>query len=118
VNLNIREKRMKVQAPAEGILKNGDWGDTKMYKIVCGCSDPDHAHDVWVEVQHTDINVVIYTTNTTPFWSKNRWRQAWELFTQGFVKQEVGIVLNEQQALNYAETLKSAIQDVKNFKKS
>jgi len=109
---------MKAQQPAEGILKRNDWGDSKIYQVVCDCSDPDHDHNVWVEAEDTGINVVIYTTNTSTFWSKNRWQQLWELLTKGYVKQEVGILMSEQQALNYAEILKLAIKDVKEFKEN
>lgn len=105
---------MKAQTPAVGILKNGDWGDTLCYQVVCGCGQPDHSHHVWVEVDDTrDISVVIYTTNTSKFWSKNRWRQMWELLTKGYVEEEVSILMSEQQTLNYANTLTQAVNDVK-----
>jgi hypothetical protein len=42
----------------------------------------------------------------------------WELLVQGYVKQEVAISMNQQQTLNYAETLKSAINDVTQFRKN
>lgn len=108
---------MKEQIPATGILKRNDWGNSKTYQVVCGCGDPDHDHNVWVEADNAEVSVIIYTTNTSTFWSKNRWRQIWELLTKGYVKQEVALSMSEQQALNYAETIKSAIQDVKDFKK-
>jgi hypothetical protein len=34
----------------------------------------------------------------------------------GYVEYEASIIMSEQQALNYAETLKSAIIDVKQFR--
>jgi hypothetical protein len=46
-----------------------------------------------------------------------RVKLTWTLWTQGYIKTETTIAMNEQQALNYAETIKSAIQDVKDFKK-
>ena len=107
---------MKAQTPAEGVLKRNDWGDTKCYQIVCGCGDPDHDHSVWVEAEDTGVSVVVYTTNTSAFWSKSRWRQMWELLTKGYVKQEVSILMSEQQALNYANALTTAVEDVKLFK--
>lgn len=109
---------MKPEIPAEGILKRHSWGDTKCYQIVCNCGDSDHDHNVWIEADDHEVSVIIYTTNTTPFWSKRRWRQIWELLTQGYVKQEVAITMSEQQTLNYAETLKSAIKDVTQFRKN
>lgn len=105
---------MKVEKPAVGILKNGDWGDTLSYLVVCGCGDPDHSHNVWIEVDDTEtVSVVVYTTNTSTFWSKNRWRQMWELLTKGYVQEEVSLLMSEQQALNYANTLTQAVGAVK-----
>jgi len=109
---------MEAKEPAEGILKSGDWGDAKMYKVVCDCGDPDHEHNVMVEAEDTGISVTIYATVKSPWWSMNRWKQVWFLLSKGYLQQETVISFNEQTALNYAETLKKAINDVKNFKKS
>jgi len=108
---------MKAEKPAEGILKSGDWGSSKSYTVVCGCHDPDHEHTVWVEAEDIGVNVNIYVNVKSNFWSLNRWQQIWTLITKGYLQTETTIIMSEQQALNYAETLKSAIQDVKNFKK-
>lgn len=107
---------MITQTPAEGVLKRNEWDDTKCYQIVCGCGNSDHDHSVWVEADDTGVSVVIYTTNTSTFWSKSRWHQIWEIITKGYVEQEVSIVMSEQQALNYASVLTTAITDVKMFK--
>jgi len=109
---------MKAQTPAEGILKSGDWGTAKSYRIVCECGQPDHEHTVWVEVEDVGISVTIYADVKSPLWSVNRWRQIWTLLTRGYLQHETTILMSEQQALNYAETLKTAVQDVKNLKKS
>lgn len=108
---------MKAQTPAEGILKSGDWGIAKSYRIVCECGQPDHEHTVWVEVEDVGISVTIYADVKSPLWSVNRWRQIWTLLTRGYLQHETTILMSEQQALNYAETLKTAVQDVKNLKK-
>ena len=105
------------QTPATGILKRSSWGDTMTYQIVCECHDADHDHNVWVEADNTGVTVTTYTTQKSQWWSLNRWRTIWILLTRGYVKYEANIIMTEQQALNYAETLKSAIQDVKNFQK-
>lgn len=107
---------MNSQTPAEGILKINDWGSARVYQVVCGCNNPDHSHNVWIEADETGIHVIVYTINTSKFWTKNRWRQIWELLSTGQVEQEVGIVMSEQQALNYAKSLTRAIEDVKKFK--
>ena len=58
------------------------------------------------------------TTQKSKWWSLNRWQTIWILLTKGYVEHEANIIMTEQQALNYAETLKKAIKDVSAFKKS
>ena len=136
---------MKAEIPAEGIMKTGDYGDSKFYKVVCGCGQPDHDIDFEVEAAETGVNVNTYVTAKSDYWGEtfvrrfdidSTWLQEWDWFwkdlvndfvrrvkltwtiwIQGYVKTETTIAMSEQQALNYAETLKSAIQDVQNFKK-
>ena len=116
-----------------------------MYKIICECGQSSHDHDVDIEADETGINVNVYTTVKTDYWSEDikprydidsiwlqefdwAWKSivnsfvrkvklTWELWTTGAVTAQTTIILSEQQALNYAETLKSAITDVKKFKK-
>lgn len=107
---------MKPQHPAEGILKSGDWGNAQSYQVVCGCGQPDHEHNVWVEAEDVGVNVTIYVNVRSEFWSMNRWKQIWKLLTQGYLRQETTIIMSEQQALNYAETLKSAVKAVREIK--
>ena len=107
---------MKAQIPAEGILKTNDWGDSKVYKVVCNCGQDDHSHNVWVESDDHEVNITIYTTVKTNFWSKTRWYHSWTLLSKGYIDCETTVCMTEQQALNYAETLKSAVDDVKKFR--
>lgn len=109
---------LKAQIPAVGILKRGDYGDSKCYQIICECYDSEHDHNVWVETEDSEISVTTFTIQTTQFWSTSRWKTIWTLLTKGHVKYEASIIMTEQQALNYAETLKTAIDDVKNFRKT
>jgi len=137
---------MKLEQPAEGILKRSDFGDTKFYQIVCGCGQEYHDHNVEVESSETGINVNIYATAKTDYWSElvekrydidspylqeidwfvkdlinglwTRLKVTWQLWTTGAVTVETTISMTEQQALNYAETLKSAIKDVKLFRQA
>jgi len=126
-------------------MKTSDFGDSKFYKVVCGCGQDDHSIDFEVEAAETGINVNTYVTVKTDYWSESikkrydidnpylqeldwalkdiwngfviRLKLTWTVWTKGYVKTESTIAMTEQQALNYAETLKSAIQDVKDFKK-
>ena len=118
MNMSIKEKVVEAQKPAEGILKTSDWGEAKAYDVVCQCGSTDHTHHLWVEAEDTGITVTIYSTAKSPWWSMNRFKQIWTLLTKGYLEHETNLAMNEQTALNYAETLKQAIQDVKTFKKS
>jgi hypothetical protein len=134
---------MKAQTPAEGIMKTNDFGDSKFYKVVCGCGQDDHSIDFEVEAAETGISVNTYVTVKTDYWSESikkrfdidnpylqeldwalkdiwnglitRLKLTWTVWTKGYVKTESTITMTDQQALNYAETLKSAIDDVKKF---
>ena len=137
---------MKAEKPAEGILKTHDFGNSKWYHVVCGCGQPDHSLTVEVEAEDTGISVNTYVTVKTDYWSESvkkrydidnpylqevdwffkglwngfitRLKLTWTVWTKGYVQCESTILMSEQQTLNYAETLKSAIKDVKDFKKS
>lgn len=136
---------MKSQIPAEGILKTNDWGNSRVYKVTCECGNSEHEHNVWVEADEGSVNVNIYTTVKTNFWSESKkpkydinniWLQEFDWFwkglynglvrrlkltksiwVKGYVDYETTISMTQQQALNYADTLKSAIIDVSKFKK-
>lgn len=135
---------MKSQIPAEGILKRNDFGSSKFYQIVCGCGQEYHDHNVEIESDETGVNVNIYATAKTNYWSElfekrydidsvywqeidwfvkdiinglwTRLKVTWELWTTGAIRVETTISMSEQQTLNYAETLKTAIADVKSFR--
>jgi hypothetical protein len=137
---------MKPETPAEGILKTNDFGDSKYYQVVCGCGQPDHSLSVEVEADECGVNVNTYATVKTDYWTESvkkrydindpylqeldwtlkdiwngfvtRLKLTWSVWTKGYIQAETTITMSEQQALNYAETLKSAIKDVKDFKKS
>jgi hypothetical protein len=106
---------MKAEKPAEGIMKTHDWGVTKTYKVACACGDESHYHNVWVEADELNISMTIYAEVKSKYWSMNRWKQIWSILTKGYVESEVTLYLTKQQALNYAETLKTAIKDVESL---
>ncbi len=137
---------MKSQIPAEGILKRNDFGDSKYYQVICGCGQEYHDHNLEVEADETSINVNVYVSVKTDYWSEavkkrydldsiwlqefdwavkdifngfvTRLKLTWSIWTKGYLRCETTITMNEQQTLNYAETLKSAIKDVKEFKQA
>jgi hypothetical protein len=46
----------------------------------------------------------------------NRWKQIWTLLIKGYLEHQTVLTINRQSALNYSETLKSAINDVEIFR--
>lgn len=106
---------MKAQKPAQGILLSRDYGDAMQYVVSCECGDHAHDHNVWVEADDGNVSVTFNTTAKTKWWSVNRWQKIWTLLTKGYVEYEANIIMNEQQALNYAETLKTAVAQSKKF---
>lgn len=109
---------MKAQIPAEGILKRGEYGDSKSYLIPCSCCGTDCEHNVWIEAEDTGVSVTTYTKLKSKWWSMNRWQTIWKLLTKGYVEYEGSVIMTEQQALNYSETLKTAVKDVKTFREA
>lgn len=107
---------MKAEKPAQGILKMNDWGESVWYLVPCNCSDPEHSHTVEVEADDQEVVVHIHTQVKTRWWQKNRWREIWNMLIKGYSEHQASIILNEQQAFNYANALTSAAEDVKLFK--
>lgn len=112
----MKDLDMVPEKPAAGILKQGDFGPAKFYYVQCDCSDPDCSHTLEVEADDMHVQVHIYSTVHTKWWEKNRWKQIWQLLTKGYAEMQTTTVLSEQAALNYADTLVSAMDDVKEFR--
>jgi hypothetical protein len=102
---------MKAETPAEGILKRNEWGDSVLYQVTCSCGDAGHDHNVWIEIDPDmkEVMVTTYTMQKSKWWEQTRWRTIWHLLTRGHVEFEATIIMSPQQALNYAETLKTAV---------
>jgi flagellar hook-basal body complex protein FliE len=133
-------KKTEAQIPAVGIMQTHDFGDSKYYRIACKCGQEKDDINMNVEVDECDIAVHTYVTVSTCWWRErfntfdsihnpfmyttkkiandviNRAMIIWTVLTKGYVEMESWTSMNEQQALNYAETLKSAIEDVKAFR--
>jgi hypothetical protein len=135
---------MKPQTPAEGILKTNDYGDSKWYHVVCGCGQPDHTLSVEVEADDSGVSINTYATVKTDYWTESvkkrydidspwlqewdwfwkdlvnglltRLRLTWDIWIKGYVRAETTVLMSEQQAINYAATLTSAVKDVKLFR--
>jgi hypothetical protein len=107
---------MKAEKPASGILKTNDFGNVMFYHVHCDCGNEDDAHEIEIEADDMHVQVHVYVKAHTKWWEKRRWKQIWHLLTRGYAEMQSTIVLQEQAALNYAETLKTAMKDVKKFR--
>lgn len=132
------------QTPAEGILINHDYGNAKHYTVACDCTDSDHEHTIWIEADETGVTVMTCTKQSTNDWSEavkksyniDNWylqrfdwfwkglinsliiklKLTYEIWFRGYVEYQAALIMSEQSALNYAETLKKAINDVQEFR--
>lgn len=118
---------MIAQVPAEGILKSNDYGYSKFYTIPCACGDHEDDIKLEVEAEVTGVTVHHWVTVKTDSWSTptkfryinsllHRIRLTYNLWFHGNIKYEAWTVMNKQQALNYSEVLKQAIEDVTKFR--
>ena len=107
---------MKTEKPAKGILKTDEYGTSKSYYVHCTCGSPECAHHLTVEADDMEVTVTIYLTLRTKWYNMTRWKQIWSILTKGYIDSESTLVMNEQTALNYAATLKSAAKDVKELR--
>ena len=109
---------MNAQIPAEGILTHHSWGDTKMYTVPCRCCGADCEHNVCVEADDDSVTVTTFTKQKTKWWSTNRFAIIWRLLTRGYIEYEASIIMTQQQTVNYATALLSAVKDVTEFKEA
>jgi hypothetical protein len=110
------DQPIQAQLPAVGILKRNDWGDTKTYTVPCSCCSHECEHSVWVKADDNGVTVTTYTKQKTKWWSQSRWKTIWTLITRGYVEYQADIIMTQQQAVNYAATLNSAVDDVAEFR--
>jgi hypothetical protein len=110
---------MKPQKPANGIMLTNEWMDAKTFHIECDCTDPDHAVDMWVEVEGDHIlpntvTVSFYVKTTNEVWREgySRLRAVWEILTKGVHTQSNTLLLNKQAALNFAEAIKTTVKEL------
>lgn len=109
-------KDIKPQIPAEGIMETGLFGDAKIYRISCKCGNDSCEHSLEVEIDDLEVSVNLYVDVFTDFWSKNRFKQIWEILTTGKARMEASIVMSPQQSVNYGNVLISAPKDLEEMR--
>lgn len=133
---------MQAETPATGITKTWDHGDSKFYRVECNCGNEDDAITFNVEWDDevNEVLVHTWTIQKTPWWDdklKKRYdienefvewlhwtwvdfwnalfrrvQLTWQIWFYGYVKYEAWTIMNKQQAINYAEALKQAVEQV------
>lgn len=110
---------MKPQNPAQGIMLQGEYKDSKNFKVECDCSSDDHAVHMWIELQQDKeiptVEVSFYvTTWTREFWKDwpARLRAVYEILFKGVHKQEHHMILNKQSALNFAAAITKTVREL------
>lgn len=106
---------MTPQKPSEGILLINDFVDAKSYRIVCDCGSNNHDVDMWIEVSKDNdiksVDLTFYVVTRNKYWEN--WRQRldmiFDILFKGQTKQEHTLILNQQSAINLANTI---IEDV------
>ena len=102
--------------PAKGILLQDEYEDYKQYYVQCSCEQPQCSHSIVVEASSVGVSLTINHTLQSHWWERSRLKQIWQILTQGYVETSSCISICEKTALLYADTLKQAIQDVKDFR--
>lgn len=127
---------MRSQKPAAGILIQGEYPDSKFFKVPCDCGCETEI-DFMVEVDDCCIAVHMFSETSTNTW-RDRFRQnygedwwivyvlksfandalnrisvAWRALVHGRVTTESSVILSEQQALNFSQTLRDSIDEFK-----
>jgi len=118
------------QKPAIGISEQRVDDDFKSYKIPCSCGC-DNNVDFFIEVDEYSISATVCSTTKTNYWRERvavKYTEHWIILNskllfndvynrlaicgqalfKGYIQTESCVILSEQQALNFAETIKSA----------
>jgi hypothetical protein len=115
-------QRMKTQTPAQGIMSDGDYGNSQAYTIACDCHDGDHQVHMWIELageeDTKDVEMTFYVNTTTPFWKEgfSRVKAAWNILVKGYREDQHTLILNKQAALNVASTINRVVKELEGTK--
>lgn len=109
----------KAQTPAQGIMLQGEYSDSKNFKVECDCSSDDHAVFMWIEVSQDDdipdVEVSFYVRTWTAIidggWL-GRLKAAYDVLVKGVHKQEHHMILNKQSAINFADAIKNTVKEM------
>ena len=130
------------QTPAAGIMQTYMSPDFESYRIECSCGSADDAIELVVEETHGEVIVSTHTRQKTAWWSDtfqqhksyeinnellfqinyyvrgflnaltHRLKVTWAVWIHGCVEYSQSTVMTPQQALNYSDTLRCAVERV------
>ena len=109
---------MKTQTPAQGIMLDANYGNSKSYTIACDCHDGDHQVHMWIELcgdeDCKDVVMTFYINTTTPFWKEgfSRIKAAWDILVRGYREDQHSLILKKQAALNVAATINTVVKEL------
>lgn len=136
------------QTPAAGIMQTYMSPDFESYRIECSCGSADDAIELVVEETHGEVIVSTHTRQKTSWWSdpfqqsksydinnellfqinyyvrgflnalSHRLRVTWAVWIRGHVDYSQSTVMTPQQALNYSEVLRQAVERVTQHQQS
>ena len=109
-------EEIKEQPAARGIMETDKFDDAIVYKVACACGDNAHEHNVWIEVDSDikEVSVTVYTKVSNKY---GFWKTMWDLLVLGYIEMETSILMTRQQALNYANSMKTAVLELDNKNK-
>ena len=128
----------QAQIPAQGILQYGDYLDSKYYRIACKCGNIDDDIQMNVESDDNTVTVHFWATTKTAWWRRrfedrdnfivhwclqrlndylNRIDVAWTALTKGYIETESWTLLSKQEAINLANTIETAVDDVEVYER-
>lgn len=137
---------MNYQPPSEGIMMNYEYPDVKAFSVACTCHNPDDTINVLVETDEFGEITVLFDIEAKTKWWKGlapwntykidnpilyffvnstkelvnglhqRITLTWKLWVNGYLPYNANIILNKQRALNFAESLKTAVEELEKKK--
>lgn len=109
----------KSQTPAQGIMLQYEYNNSKNFKVECDCSSDDHAVYMWIEVGEEpdvpDVEVSFYVNTWTPILEGGwlgRFKAAFDILFKGVHKQQHHMLLNKQSAINFADAIKNTVKEM------
>ena len=110
---------MEKQTPAQGIMQTGDYAETKMFRLECNCHFVDHDVQVFISSEYGYIAMEVFSK--VSLYSQGffkRLKMLIKFLWSGHAEMDHTLLMNKQQALNFAEVIKDTIVKLEKFEKT